>query len=136
MNSALPSNPYQALTTYEYDRDQRYNGDMGAYLMGLGNDKLRWQDTYQHNIGVDLTLFNEILSVQGNYYRKETKNYISSLGLSYSAWIPKIYGEYRDSSERGRRVECICKFVQEAEYYVVGEGCDVLEQEYDRDPFG
>ena len=35
MNSALPSNPYQALTTYEYDRDQRYNGDMGAYLMGL-----------------------------------------------------------------------------------------------------
>ena len=67
VNSALPSNPYQALTTYEYDRDQRYNGDMGAYLMGLGNDKLRWQDTYQHNIGVDLTLFNEILSVQGNY---------------------------------------------------------------------
>lgn len=45
VNSALPSNPYQALTTYEYDRDQRYNGDMGAYLMGLGNDKLRWQDT-------------------------------------------------------------------------------------------
>lgn len=89
VNSALPSNPYQALTTYEYDRDQRYNGDMGAYLMGLGNDKLRWQDTYQHNIGVDLTLFNEILSVQGNYYRKETKNYISSLGLSYSHGFPK-----------------------------------------------
>ena len=34
------------------------------------------------------------------------------------------------------RVECICKFVAEPEYYVVGEGCDVLEQEYDRDPFG
>lgn len=84
VTSALPSNPYQALTTYEYDRDQRYNGDMGATLMGIGNEKLRWQDTYQHNIGLDLTLFNEILSIQGNYYRKETKNYISSVGLTYS----------------------------------------------------
>lgn len=84
VNSALPSNPYKALTTYEYDRDQRYNGDMGATLIGIGNDNLRWQDTYQHNIGLDVTLFNEVLSLQGNYYRKETKNYISDLGLTYS----------------------------------------------------
>lgn len=33
---------------------------------------------------MDLTLFNEILSIQGNYYRKETKNYISDVGLTYS----------------------------------------------------
>ena len=84
VTSALPSDPYKALTTYEYDRDQRYNGDMGATLKGIGNANLRWQDTYQHNIGVDLTLFNEILSIQGNYYRKETKNYISDVGLTYS----------------------------------------------------
>lgn len=84
VNSALPSNPYQSLTTYEYDRDQRYNGTMGAMLMGIGNDNLRWQDTYQHNLGLDITLFNEILSIQGNYYHKETKNYISDVGLTYS----------------------------------------------------
>ena len=84
VTSALPSDPYKALTTYEYDRDQRYNGDMGATLKGIGNANLRWQDTYQHNIGVDITLFNEIVSLQGNYYRKETKNYISDVGLTYS----------------------------------------------------
>ena len=93
VTSSLPVNPYQALTTYEYDRDQRYNGDMGAYLQGLGNDDLRWQDTYQHNIGLDISLFNEILSLQGNYYRKETKNYISSLGLTYSHGFP----EYKEN---------------------------------------
>ncbi|MCB6973894.1 MULTISPECIES: SusC/RagA family TonB-linked outer membrane protein [Butyricimonas] len=84
VNSALPSDTYKALTTYEYDRSQRYEGDMGAMLKGIGNENLRWQNTYQHNIGVDLTLFNEIVSIQGNYYRKETKNYISDLGLTYS----------------------------------------------------
>lgn len=84
VNSALPTDPYQTLTVYEYDRDQRYNGTMGAMLMGMGNNRLRWQDTYQHNIGADITLFNEILSLQGNYYRKETKNFISDVGLAYS----------------------------------------------------
>lgn len=84
VNSALPADPYQSLTVYEYDRDQRYNGDMGAMLMGIGNDRLRWQDTYQHNVGVDITLFNEILSIQGNYYHKETENYIGDVGLTYS----------------------------------------------------
>lgn len=84
VNSALPSDPYQTLTTYEYDRDQRYDGTMGAMLMGIGNDRLRWQDTYQHNIGLDVTLFNEILSITGNYYHKETQNFIADVGLTYS----------------------------------------------------
>ena len=99
VTSSLPVDTYQSLTTYEYDEDQRWRSDMGAMLLGIGNPDLRWQDVYQHNVGVDITLFNEVLSITGNWYRKETKNFISDLGLTYShgfAQYKENIGELRN----------------------------------------
>ena len=84
VTSAQNFSPYQSLTTYQYNSKDRYRDEIGATMRGIGNSDLRWQNTYQHNLGVDITLFNEILSINGNYYRKETDNQITSMGLTYS----------------------------------------------------
>lgn len=53
VTSALGFQPYQSLTTYQYDWTSRYRGNIGAIMRGIGNDDLRWQNTYQHNLGVE-----------------------------------------------------------------------------------
>ena len=42
---------YQALPMFKYYDDDRYAYWGGAYLMGLGNEDLKWQVTAQYNLG-------------------------------------------------------------------------------------
>jgi TonB-linked SusC/RagA family outer membrane protein len=76
--------PYQSLTTYTYDRSQLYRTLVGATLTGLGNPDLSWQNTYQNNFGVDLSMFNGRVSFAINYYRKRTPNTITQATLPLS----------------------------------------------------
>ncbi|SEM72498.1 TonB-linked outer membrane protein, SusC/RagA family [bacterium A37T11] len=76
--------PYQSLTTYTYDRTQQYFTLVGATMTALGNPDLSWQNTFQHNVGVDLTLFNGFVSLSANYYRKYTPNTITQAVLPSS----------------------------------------------------
>lgn len=76
--------PYQALYVYDYDTEQNYNNQLGAYLNIFGNEQLKWQDTYQHSFNVDVLLFNERLQLKGGYYNRLTKNAISSVGMAAS----------------------------------------------------
>ena len=100
VTSALGFQPYQSLTTYQYDWTSRYRGNIGAIMRGIGNDDLRWQNTYQHNLGVDISLFNGLVAINGNYYHKETTNQISTLGLTYSHG----FDEYTENSGTMRNV--------------------------------
>lgn len=76
--------PYEALTTYQYIKDAQYNYLVGANIIGFGNPNLKWQATKQHNIGLDLGLFNGRLSFNFNYYRKTTSNLLADAGLPLS----------------------------------------------------
>ncbi|MDN5284238.1 MAG: SusC/RagA family TonB-linked outer membrane protein [Mucilaginibacter sp.] len=76
--------PYQSLTTYSYDRTSSYRTLIGASLTALGNPDLGWQNTYQNNFGIDISLFNGRVSLNANYYRKNTPNTITQANLPYS----------------------------------------------------
>ncbi|WP_158275265.1 SusC/RagA family TonB-linked outer membrane protein [Pedobacter sp. HMWF019] len=76
--------PYQSLSTYTYDRTQLYRTLTGANLTGFANKDLQWQTTYQQNAGIDMSLFDNKLSLSANYYFKRTTNAITSVYLSSS----------------------------------------------------
>ncbi|PTS99495.1 TonB-dependent receptor [Pedobacter sp. HMWF019] len=64
-----------------------YNGISGVRTnTRLGNDALKWEETTQTNIGLDLTLFNGKVSFTGDYYIKKTKD------LLYDAPLPLEIG--------------------------------------------
>jgi TonB-linked SusC/RagA family outer membrane protein len=84
VTGSLNFSPYDALTTYEYDQQNQYNGLIGASIIAYGNPNLKWQTTKQHNIGLDWLMFNQRLSVTLNYYRKTTDNLLSEVGLPIS----------------------------------------------------
>lgn len=80
--------PYMALSTYSYYSDQYYLNQLSAYLMGYGNSGLGWQKSLKRSIGADITMWNNRISVSGDFYYNTTNDLIldittpPSLGFS------------------------------------------------------
>lgn len=73
-------NPYQALATFSYYEDQIYDNWLGAYLLGLPNDRLKWQKTQDWNVGFDLLLFNRF-TARFDYYLTNTKDQLLDITI-------------------------------------------------------
>jgi len=46
-----------------------------------GNPDIQWEKTFSWNLGVELRLFKDRLSITGDFYRKKTNELIASVGL-------------------------------------------------------
>ncbi|WP_025146537.1 SusC/RagA family TonB-linked outer membrane protein [Pedobacter jeongneungensis] len=84
VSGGMNFDPYQSLSSYQYDRTALYRSLSGANLISFGNKDLQWQNTYQHNAGIDMGLFDGLLTLSANYYFKTTNNAITTANLSYS----------------------------------------------------
>ena len=88
---------YQALATFSYYQTQAYDNWIGAYLMTLPNDNLKWQKTQDYNIGVDVNLFNR-LSIRYDYYVQKTEDQLLALTIPPSMGF-RSYMENLGSTE-------------------------------------
>lgn len=82
-NAAI-SNNYASYSTYAYVGNAYYdlNGNnetpiAGIALASTGNKDLRWETTTQTNVGMDLGLFNNSLTINFDWYLKDTKDMIT-----------------------------------------------------------
>lgn len=73
-------NPYQSLATFSYYEDQIYDDWLGSYLLGLPNDRLKWQKTQDWNAGFDMVLFNK-LTLRFDYYVTNTKDQLLDITI-------------------------------------------------------
>ncbi len=85
---------YQALATYRYYTSDRYYSWMGAYMLGLGNPNLRWQQKLNYNIGLEGSFYDNRLSFVADLYLEKTKDLVSSVSLpasnGFSSYIDNI----------------------------------------------
>jgi hypothetical protein len=77
---------YQALSMFRYSTDTRYIIWNGASLMGLGNEHLKWQNTRQGNVGLEINLWDNRISFSLDMYKKKTDNLLSQMD------IPRAHG--------------------------------------------
>ncbi|MEJ2879794.1 SusC/RagA family TonB-linked outer membrane protein [Pedobacter sp. GR22-6] len=82
-------NPYQAMATYNYYTDSYYDNVVGAKLMGLANEDLKWQQTMDYNFGVDASVFNRV-NLRFDYYISRTSNLLTDLGLPGSVGFSTV----------------------------------------------
>lgn len=83
-NANIPA-LYPAYTTYIYNTgngayDLSGTGDKtnaGITLSATGNPNLKWETTSQHNVGIDLALFEGSLTLSADYYIKRTKDMLT-----------------------------------------------------------
>ncbi len=76
---------YQALSTYGYYSGDRYFNWNGAYLLGLGNEDLQWQQAMKYDIGIDAEFLERRLRLTADYYQETTNDLISSVNLPASS---------------------------------------------------
>lgn len=100
-NERIGSNyfPYLALMTFNdvlfYDKDGNVVSDKSAAQRALAVENITWETTTSTDIGVDLGLFRNRLSVNFDYYWKETKDMLLTIN------IPYIMGYNNPSSNAG-----------------------------------
>lgn len=68
---------------------------------GIGNKDLRWEKTAQFDIGLDMTLLNNRLSVTIDYYNKQTKDLLRQQYLNPSSGFDKIWTNDGEIENKG-----------------------------------
>ena len=71
-------NSYQGMLLYNYFTDDSYLDFIGTYLEGLANSKLKWQQKFDTNYGIDMNLWGR-LNVKFDYYRSVTNNLLTDI---------------------------------------------------------
>ena len=61
-----------------------YDGNIGAYLLGLANESLKWQKKEDINIGFDMSAFNRNFSARFDYYQSNTDDLLTSVTVPSS----------------------------------------------------
>ena len=77
-----------ARTMYDYAGADRYVNWNAAHLVGFGNKKLSWQDTYETNIGLEFSLFDYRITGAFDYYIKDTEGLVSSRDIPLAMGFP------------------------------------------------
>lgn len=74
----------QAMTRFIYNSDGEYNGIYGAELSQYGNTALKWQNTLKYNIGLDMTVWKNIITLNFDAYLERTENLLMDVDVAPS----------------------------------------------------
>lgn len=80
-------NPYQYQSTVNFNQIWYYLNDSkvtGALPTTPSNPDVKWETQYSTDLGLDMTLFNNRLSMTMDYYYKKTKDMLIQVPISYS----------------------------------------------------
>mgnify|MGYP000847789063 CR=1 FL=1 len=107
-------NAYQALSTYQYFTNDRYFNWMGAYLIGLGNENLQWQQKYNRNIGLEFKLFDSRFSMTADYYNDKTTDLISSISSPASNGFTSYIENVGEMRNKGFEIKATASIIKKA----------------------
>lgn len=92
---------YQSMTTYKFNNRQRNYFDQAVSLYALGNPDLKWQVTIDKNIGLDVTLLQNRVSLTLDYYDKNTDPVLASIGVPASIGVTSVLTNIGEQSSNG-----------------------------------
>ncbi len=69
--------PYESLATYRVQPPTEVDGAFGVDLAREDNPDLKWETSYQTNIGVDLGLFEGRIAISADYYNIDTEDLLA-----------------------------------------------------------
>jgi len=95
--------PYQSLARVEANGGVNINHAWVTSIgpTGIANPDLRWEKSKQLDIGLDLSLFNNRLSVVADYYKKKTDDLLYVQALPLSSGYSTIAGNFAALQNKG-----------------------------------
>ncbi len=67
-----------------------YNGQPGIAPVQLENPDLRWETTSQFNVGFDISVYDERVSLNVDYYNNQTRDLLLSRTVSFTSGFGSI----------------------------------------------
>lgn len=104
-------NPYQAKATYKFYDNIIYDNITGAYLMAMSNNQLKWQQTGDFNVGVDMQLFKR-LNLRFDAYKSTTKDALLAMTLPTSTGFTSYYENLGNVENKGFEATVNWRFFQ------------------------
>ncbi len=95
---------FQSYTTYVFNNWIQNAFGPSMFISNFGNPDLEWQKTLDKNIGFDLTLLNNRLNVNFDYYNKMTDPLLASISVPSSVGVKTVMtnmGKQRTSGVSG-----------------------------------
>ncbi len=101
-------NPYQTQASINsgenYPFDGGNNTNVGFGITSAKNDNLKWESTYQTNLGLDLAMFGGRLTATLDIYKKTTKNLLLSRDLATSSGLSSIIDNVGSMENKGLEI--------------------------------
>lgn len=69
--------PYESLAIYRVQPPSEVGGPFGVDLAREANPDLKWETSYQTNIGVDVGLFEDRITITADYYNIDTRDLLA-----------------------------------------------------------
>ncbi|MCM5662752.1 TonB-dependent receptor [Galbibacter mesophilus] len=90
--------PYQWRTLYETDD---YANNPSVILSQLGNDELKWETTKQLDLGLDFSLFNNVINGGVGYYEKNTEDVIFPVKTPGNTGVTSVLANVGHTENKG-----------------------------------
>lgn len=78
-----------------------YNGQTIRYPLQIGNPDLKWETSLTSNIGIDLGLFRDRITLTAEYYNRNTTGVLMDLALPTSTGYSGYYGNVGEINNNG-----------------------------------
>ena len=109
--------PYQAKATYKFYDSIIYDNISGAYLMGMPNPNLKWQQTGDFTVGLDLGLWKR-LNLRFDWYDSRTRDALIAMSIPTSTGFTSYMENLGNVQNRGVEATANWRFFQKGQSYM------------------
>ena len=109
--------PYQSKATYKFYDNIIYDNISGAYLMGMPNSNLKWQQTGDFTVGLDLGLWKK-LNLRFDYYNSRTRDALIAMSIPTSTGFTSYMENLGNVVNRGIEATANWRFFQKGQSYM------------------
>ena len=109
--------PYQAKATYKFYDNIIYDNISGAYLMGMPNPNLKWQQTGDFTVGLDLGICKK-LNLRFDYYNSRTRDALIAMSIPASTGFTTYMENLGNVQNRGVEATANWRFYQDGQSYM------------------
>ena len=93
--------PYQARTSYTVLYDNPYIDQWGMQLKALGNEDLLWEKVNKLDIGTEIALLKNAITVNFDYYREKTVDQVEDVSIPSSSGFKTYKGNVGEVMNKG-----------------------------------
>lgn len=109
--------PYQSKATYKFYDNIIYDNISGAYLMGMPNPNLKWQQTGDFTVGFDLSLWRR-LNLRFDYYDSRTRDALIAMSIPTSTGFTSYMENLGNVQNKGIEATLNWRFFQKGQSFM------------------